>query len=125
VENGTEKLVMTQEQFEKLNQRMAQYRRSYEALFLAFPGSELDFGGCLAAGKGFVHINAEGDVEPCPFSPYSDASLKGMSLIDALKSPLLKTIRDAELRLDESNGVCALWQNKDWVASLAEGTSTN
>jgi MoaA/NifB/PqqE/SkfB family radical SAM enzyme len=125
VEKGTEKLVMTQEQFNQLNQSMAQYRRSYEALFLAFPGSELDFGGCLAAGKGFVHINAEGDVEPCPFSPYSDASLKNMSLVDALKSPLLKTIRDAGKRLDESNGVCALWQNREWVKSLVESEYTD
>ncbi|MCJ7519021.1 MAG: hypothetical protein MUO42_05035, partial [Anaerolineaceae bacterium] len=125
VEKGTEKLVMTQEQFDKLNRLMAQYRRSYEALFLAFPGSELDFGGCLAAGKGFVHINAEGDVEPCPFSPYSDASLKQMSLVDALKSPLLKTIRDAGKRLDESNGVCALWQNREWVKSLVESEYTD
>jgi MoaA/NifB/PqqE/SkfB family radical SAM enzyme len=117
-EKGTEELVMKQEQFDKLNQLMVIYRQKYEALFLAFPGSELDFGGCLAAGKGFVHINAEGDVEPCPFSPYSDANLKDMSLSEALKSPLLRTIRETGIRLDESNGVCALWQNKEWVASL-------
>lgn len=121
VEKGTECLVMSQEQFDWLNSKMRQYRREYEALFLAFPGSELDFGGCLAAGKGFIHINAEGDVEPCPFSPYSDSSLKNMSLIEAFKSPLLKKIRDAQLRLDESNGVCALWQNRDWVETIAEG----
>jgi MoaA/NifB/PqqE/SkfB family radical SAM enzyme len=120
VEKGTEEMVMKKEQFDKLNKIMALYRQKYEALFLAFPGSELDFGGCLAAGKGFVHINAEGDVQPCPFSPYSDVSLKEMSLSEALKSPLLKTIRDAGLRLDESNGVCALWQNRAWVASLIE-----
>ncbi len=120
VEKSTEHLVMSQEQFDKLNSLMREYRREYEALFLAFPGSELDFGGCLAAGKGFIHINAEGDVEPCPFSPYSDSSLKNMSLIETLKSPLLKKIRDAELRLDESNGVCALWQNRDWVKTLLE-----
>jgi MoaA/NifB/PqqE/SkfB family radical SAM enzyme len=118
VEKGSEDMVMTQEQVTALNRVMENYRQEYPALFLAFPGSEIDFGGCLAAGKGFVHINAEGDVEPCPFSPYSDASLRDMSLIDALQSPLLREIRDNDFRLDESNGLCALWQNRAWVEEL-------
>ena len=120
VETGSDELVMTQDQVNALNRAMEGYRRKYPALFLAFPGSEVDLGGCLAAGKGFVHINAEGDVEPCPFSPYSDASLKNMPLIEALKSPLLQTIRENDMRLDESNGICALWQNREWVASLTD-----
>jgi len=31
---------------------MEAYRKQHQALLLAFPGSELDFGGCLATGKG-------------------------------------------------------------------------
>ena len=85
-----------------------------------FPGSEIDFGGCLAAGKGFVHINPAGEVQPCPFSPYSDANLKEKPLIEALKSPLLATIRENSARMDESNGICALWNNREWVAGLVE-----
>jgi hypothetical protein len=46
-----------------------------------------------------------------------------MPLIDALRSPLLRTIRENDVRLDESNGICALWQNRDWVASLAKDPS--
>ena len=120
VAEGTDDMVLTQEQVTALNRIMDEYRQQYQALFLAFPGSEIDFGGCLAAGKGFVHINAEGDVEPCPFSPYSDASLRDMPLIEALRSRLLRTIRENDLRLDESNGICALWQNRAWVAELTK-----
>lgn len=120
VEENTEDMTLTQEQVDGLNCIMADYRRQFQALFLAFPGSEIDLGGCLAGGKGFVHINAEGDVEPCPFSPYSDASLKEMTLIEALRSPLLKTVRENSYQLDESNGICALWQKREWVASLVE-----
>jgi MoaA/NifB/PqqE/SkfB family radical SAM enzyme len=123
VEEGSDSLVMTQGQVDALNRVMSVYRQKYPALFLAFPGSEIDLGGCLAAGKGFVHINAEGDVEPCPFSPYSDASLKDIPLIEALRSPLLRAIRENDVRLDESNGICALWQNRDWVTSLAKDST--
>jgi hypothetical protein len=62
-------------------------------------------------------------VEPCPFSPYSDASLKDIPLIEALRSPLLRAIRENDVRLDESNGICALWQNRDWVTSLAKDST--
>lgn len=120
VADGFEHMKMTQQQVDELNRIMSVYRKQYQALFLAFPGSEIDFGGCLAAGKGFVHINSEGDVQPCPFSPYSDDNLKEMPLIEALKSPLLKKIRSNSDRLDESNGICALWNNREWVASLVK-----
>ena len=125
VEEGSDHLAMTQDQVNALNRVMDKYRQKYPALFLAFPGSEIDLGGCLAAGKGFVHINAEGDVEPCPFSPYSDASLRNIPLIEALKSPLLQIIRNNDMRLDETNGLCALWQNREWVASLVDDSITD
>ncbi len=118
VAEGTDEMAMTHAQVDELNRVMSVYRREHQALFLAFPGSEIDFGGCLAGGKGFVHINSEGDVQPCPFSPYSDANLKNLPLIEALRSPLLATIRDNSSRLDESNGICALWNLRDWVAGL-------
>jgi MoaA/NifB/PqqE/SkfB family radical SAM enzyme len=120
VAEGTDEMAMTRAQVDELNRVMSTYRREHQALFLAFPGSEIDFGGCLAAGKGFVHINPAGDVQPCPFSPYSDANLKEMPLIEALKSPLLATIRENSARLDESNGICALWNTREWVAGLVE-----
>lgn len=99
---------------------MEAYRKQHQALLLAFLGSELDFGRCLAAGKGFVHINAEGEVQPCPCSPYSDANLNEVSLIEAFQSPLLRVIRADSKRLDESNGMCALWNKRAWVAELAK-----
>jgi MoaA/NifB/PqqE/SkfB family radical SAM enzyme len=45
---------------------------------------EEEMGGCLASGRGFVYISAQGDFEPCPFAPYSDTNLKENCLKDAL-----------------------------------------
>ncbi|MBU1064529.1 radical SAM protein, partial [bacterium] len=59
-------------------------------------------------------------LEPCPFAPYSDVSLRDLSLKDALKSRFLKTIRENRDKLDESNGGCALWVQREWVKSLIE-----
>jgi len=78
-------------------------------LRIAFPGNERFFGGCLAAGRGFVHISASGDVEACPFAGYSDRNIKSTPLIDALRSPLLSRIREKHSLLSESAvGGCAL-----------------
>ena len=66
------------------------FRDKWPALFIEVPGDEDEIGGCLGAGKGFIHISAEGDVEPCPFAPYSDMNLRTVSLKDALNSEFLK-----------------------------------
>ena len=49
--------------------------------------------GCIAGGRYYFPINANGDVEPCAFIHYSTANIKNMSLLDALRTCLLYTSR--------------------------------
>ncbi len=123
IQEGTETLVLTDEQRQLESRLIASFRRELPALFVAFPGDEGAFGGCLAAGRGFVHVSPEGRLEPCPASPFSDASLRDLCLKEALQSRLLRAIRENGDRLSEASGGCALWENREWVASLlqAEG----
>ncbi|MFZ2413956.1 MAG: hypothetical protein WAW16_07030, partial [Candidatus Cryosericum sp.] len=106
----------------RLAATVASLQKRLPGLFIAFPGDEEVFGGCLAAGRGFVHISPSGRVEPCPFAPYSDTSVRGVPLRDALASPLLLAIRDNHERLTETNGGCALWSQREWVRSLLPGS---
>ena len=115
---GTEEWVISEEQRAQLSRQVAVFREKFAALFVSVPGDEDEFGGCLAAGRGFIHVSAEGKVEPCPFVPYSDASLKDMSLKEALQSNLLKQIREHSDELEEGPGGCALWDKKDWINSI-------
>ena len=94
------------------------FRERYPATFLSFPGEEKAFGGCLSSGRGFVHVSASGDLEPCPFAPYSDVSLQHMSLREALQSPFLQRIRDNHTELLETDGGCAIWKKREWAQSL-------
>jgi len=118
VESGTEHLQLPGTQVQKFEQLLSEYRKTMPCLFIAFPHDEVALGGCLAAGRGFVHINAYGDVEPCPFSPYSDRNLTEVSLLEAIQSPLLRRIRESGVKLDETDGLCALWSRKEWVEGL-------
>jgi len=119
VEPGTEDLELEPAQIAELTRRLAWARRSLGALFIAFPHDEAAFGGCLAAGKGFFHIDAYGAAEPCPFSPYSDSDLSELPLEQAIASPLFRAIRE-NTTLDESDGRCALWKKREWVKGLAK-----
>ncbi len=115
VEPGTEDWVLSASQREQVQSRVKVLRRSHKAIFVAVPWDEADVGGCLSAGRGFVHINASGGVEPCPFAPYTAADLNEVSLVEALKSPFLARLRDMPELLEYEGGGCELWKHREQV----------
>lgn len=118
MEPGTEGLVLKDGQKKDLQRILAEHNRKFPSLFLCFPGDEDYYGGCLAAGRGFVHISPAGDLEPCPAAPYSDANLTAVPLKDALRSRLLARLRKEPAVLAETEGGCALHANRAWVEEL-------
>jgi MoaA/NifB/PqqE/SkfB family radical SAM enzyme len=118
----TDHLVLNTEQQNKLKLTTEMYRKRYAAAFVAFPGDEEKWAGCLAAGRGFVHIQADGAMEPCPFAPYSDSNVTQTSLSVALQSSYLRTLRKKHHLLHETKGGCALWANREAVKQLLEDT---
>ena len=118
VETGSEPMALSKTDKKRLNDFAVASAKKYPALFIPFPGDEDQYGGCLAAGRGFVHISAAGDVEPCPFAPFSDMNLKNASLKDALASAFLSKVRENHHLLKEGEGGCALWHNREWLAKL-------
>ncbi len=121
IERGPENWILTPEQRHSLIRLTYEFRSRFPGLFFSFPGEEEKFGGCLSAGRGFVHINPEGDLEPCPFVPYSDTNLRDFSLREALQSEFLRKIRQNHEQLGRVYGSCALWEKREWVRSLLPG----
>ena len=89
-----------------------------ETVFVSFPGDEKSSGGCLAAGRGFFHINSHGGAEPCPFSPYSDINVAETSLRDAMNSSLFLSLRDNGHLLEDHAGGCVLYEKRALVEEL-------
>ena len=108
-------LCLTEDQKGELQGRLNVLREELPALLVNLPGDESRYGGCLAAGRGFVHISADGRLEACPFAPYSDVSILDLPLKEALKSIFLNRIRRSHHLLTEARGGCALWENRTWV----------
>lgn len=104
---------------ERFTERLLTLRSTYkEMVLIAFPGDEEESGGCLAAGRGFFHVNAKGGAEPCPFSPYSDYNVKDGSLKEALQSDLFAHLKDSGMLLAEHTGGCTLFSRKEEVESF-------
>ena len=91
-----------------------------EMIYISFPGDEKSSGGCLAAGRGFFHINSHGGAEPCPFSPYSDINVKDTSLREALQSDLFTALRTSDILADDHIGGCVLHAKKEQVKRLLQ-----
>lgn len=89
-----------------------------EMVYIAFPGDEKSSGGCVAAGRGFFHINSHGGAEPCPFSPYSDVNIKSSSLREAMHSPLFMALQSGDILLDDHDGGCVLYEKRELVESI-------
>jgi MoaA/NifB/PqqE/SkfB family radical SAM enzyme len=118
IDAATEAWEVTGDQRRIMADKVASFRSQFPALFINLPDDEKDFGGCLSSGRGFVHISAQGDIEPCPFAPYSDTNLRESSLKDALQSSFLAAVRENSDHLEEGAGGCALWREREWLQSL-------
>ena len=102
-----------------LKREIARLRKDHsEMVYISFPGDEKSFGGCVAAGRGFFHINSHGGAEPCPFSPYSDINVSKTSLKEAMNSRLFRELRDGGYLLEDHPGGCTLYERKDDVERL-------
>ncbi|MCE5189820.1 MAG: radical SAM protein [Eubacteriales bacterium] len=116
---GTEALAPGEREREALAARLDHLRAKQDGtIYVSFPGDEQYSGGCLAAGRGFFHINPTGGAEPCPFSPVSDTSLRQVSLLEALDSPLFQRLRASDFMKEQHTGACALFGKDDELAAL-------
>ena len=104
---------------ETLSREIERLREEHpEMVYISFPGDEKSSGGCVAAGRGFFHINSHGGAEPCPFSPYSDVNVRDTSLKEALQSPLFRALQSGGLLDDDHEGGCVLYEKRAQVEAL-------
>ena len=121
VTDESSELAPGDEEREYLKREIERLREEHpEMVFVSFPGDEKSSGGCIAAGRGFFHINSHGGAEPCPFSPYSDVNVKDTSLKEAMRSRLFRSLIDGGLLNDDHKGGCVLFEKRDQVIDVQE-----
>ncbi|HOK84488.1 MAG TPA: radical SAM protein [Pseudothermotoga sp.] len=105
------------EQRKSFREKILQYKDTKPVFIIHSPGDEEPFGGCVSAGRGFIHINAFGDLTPCPVTTASTNNLKSTTLKEGLKSNLFKEIRESKL-LEDGDGPCSLISHKDELRQI-------
>ena len=87
-------LCCTAEQRAYVMKKTDEYYKKHNYLLIDFANSGHKSIGCVAAGNDFLHINSNGDVEPCAFCHYSDTNIHDKTLLEALHSPFLERFRN-------------------------------
>lgn len=81
-------LMVTPEQREYMYHQIRKLRETKDIFLIDFWNDGEFVDGCIAGGRNYLHINANGDVEPCAFIHYANTNIKEVSLLEALKSPI-------------------------------------
>ena len=86
-------LMLTPEQRNTVRERLGRIRSTRPFFICDFWNDGPYVDGCLAGGKEYFHINANGDVEPCVFVHFAVDNIHQKSLRQILKSPFFRGIR--------------------------------
>ena len=77
-------------------------------------------GGCIAGGRNYLHINPNGDVEPCVFIHYSSANIKEVTLLEALKQPLFMAYRENQPFNNNHLRPCPMLENPEYLRNMVK-----
>lgn len=113
-------LMPTPEDREKLYRFNERMRQEKPLFTLDFQHDGEYVGGCIAGGRRYLHINANGDVEPCVFIHYSNANIHDMSLLDCLRSPIFMKYYENQPFNDNHLRPCPMLENPECLEKMVE-----
>ncbi len=79
-------------------------------------------GGCIAGGRNYFHINANGDAEPCVFIHYSGANIRTHSLIEILHQPLFMAYHNNQPFNENHLRPCPMLENPEMLERMVKET---
>lgn len=95
-QNTTTELLPKPDQRAHVYNQIRKHRTKKPIFLMDFQNDAEFVGGCIAGGRNYLHINANGDIEPCVFIHYSDSNIREKTLLETLKSPLFMAYHDGQ-----------------------------
>ena len=118
-------LMPTMEQREYIYKRIREVR-AFEGgkpiMLMDFQNDGEFVGGCIAGGRNYFHINANGDAEPCVFIHYSGANIRENTLLECLQQPLFMAYRDNQPFNDNMLRPCPMLENPEKLQEMVRET---
>ena len=118
--NAVPDLMVTPEQREYMYPKIREYRKTKPIFTMDFWNDGEFVGGCIAGGRAYIHINANGDIEPCAFIHYSDSNIKTKTLLEAYQSPLFMQYRNGQPFNENHLRPCPLLDNPERLAYMVD-----
>ncbi len=126
--NAVPELMPTVEQREQMIKQI-RHLRSDDCDIEFFP---MDFqndgefvGGCIAGGRNYFHINANGDAEPCVFIHFSNTNIHENSVLEMLKSPLFMAYHEGQPFNRNHLRPCPMLENPDLLTKMVNETGAH
>ena len=116
-------LLPTPEQREETYRRIRDYRARKPLFAMDFQNDAEFVGGCIAGGRRYLHINANGDIDPCVFVHYSDSNIRNKTLLEALKSPMLMAYHNGQPFNENMLRPCPMLENPDKLREMVNNTN--
>jgi len=113
-------LMVSAEQRAFMYDQVRQFRATKPLFTLDFWNDGEYAEGCLAGGRRYLHINANGDMEPCAFIHYSDSNIREKTLLEALQSPLFMEYRKGQPFNENHLRPCPVLDNPGALAQAVD-----
>jgi len=113
-------LMPTPEQRTGTYEKLRKYRAIKPLFAMDFQNDAEYVGGCIAGGRRYFHINANGDIDPCVFIHYSDSNIREKTLLEALQSPMMMAYHDNQPFNDNMLRPCPMLENPEKLRAMVE-----
>ena len=111
-------LLPSPEQREVMYHKIREYRESKPIFTIDFQNDGEFVGGCIAGGRNYLHINANGDIEPCAFIHYSDSNIREKTLLEAYQSPLFTAYKAGQPFNNNHLRPCPMLENPECLQAM-------
>lgn len=111
-------LLPTPEQRIGVYHKIREYRATKPLFAMDFQNDAEYVGGCIAGGHRYLHINANGDIDPCVFVHYSDSNIREKTLLEALRSPMMMAYHDNQPFNDNMLRPCPMLENPEKLRKM-------
>ena len=118
-------LMPTPEQRVETYHRIRHYRAAKPLFAMDFQNDAEYVGGCIAGGRRYFHINANGDIDPCVFIHYSDSNIREKTILEALRSPMMMAYHDGQPFNENMLRPCPMLENPEKLREMVGKTQAH
>ncbi len=115
-------LLPSPEQRTYIHDKIREYRQTKAIFGMDFQNDGQYVQGCIAGGRRYLHINANGDMDPCVFIHYSDSNIREKTLLEGLRSPLFMAYHDGQPFNENHLRPCPMLENPNTLRNMIQQT---